>query len=173
MGRARQLVTPFLARGAAPYAILQKKTFAYTHVVFFCLAHGLSLSRKIKSLLGFSTKKTIYHRVTTSLHLCLTTEISASTCQHSPAVKGGPFAALLLTLSSSSVRCSEAIFPSVNHVPLSCRDFSVVAVLKLLSSSLRFSVSSLTQCATFVKRKSLPGLTFLLFPATVQIDSAA
>ena len=35
LGRARQLVTPFLARGAAPYAILQKKTFAYTHVVFF------------------------------------------------------------------------------------------------------------------------------------------
>lgn len=76
------------------------------------------------------------------------TAASASTCQYSSAIKGGPFAACCRSVIRSSVRCSEAIFVCLSSIPLIighqmffcpagflCRTSS-----RLLSSSLLFRI---------------------------------
>ena len=112
------------------------------------------------------SKKTGYHRVTTSLRLSLTEKTSpgarAQLPRASPAVKGGPFAALLWVLGGmssrypahvlSSVRCSEAMFicvpsdPSQHRRILSCygRPLGFLCKIsgRLLSSSLLLKIYS-------------------------------
>lgn len=76
------------------------------------------------------------------------TAASASTCQYSSAVKGGPIAACCRSVIHSSVRCSEAIFICLSSIPLSIGQpvffrpsgFLCRISNRLLSSSLLFRI---------------------------------
>lgn len=141
LGRARQLVTPFLARGAAPYAILQKKTFAYTHVVFFLSGARLkSFAENKKSPRFFNQEDDIspcYHFSSSLSH-------DRNLCKYLSALsrcKGRSLRSLTVNTFLQFGALLRSHLQPVSLHPSQLTGFLCRSSKSLLSSSLLFSMS--------------------------------